>query len=476
MIRIDERYTDFRDDTDPNYPGGKAVNAPTPESVEGTPFLAEWMNCTNGFRQALMRRVFGTLDGISGKPDNANESDTLDAIEKLIGEYLDNMALQFISMDTIRDIIDTHHGIERTREILRIAHKRLADHGHVATFANLNEGIRGRLNIPGIARSDQFLQIIPNNNFTTGRIYAFSHHGRVVALQYDITAERPTTSRATFLFRTEAITMLADSFGLTMGRPLPHVEPFTEGTRLVNKRGDMINVLHFPGKGRSIFSDILQPMSYLIDDLRLPDDITVVTFTDSKRREARSPLTRQLTRSGVPFVNAGLFFDRRRDGEWRNWFKIKFLPDVLSDVGTRYVLILDADDVAVQTFDGMLENFRVYGVPVLFGASKARYPDLAIDTVRDRDSMGEYRYLNAGTCIGETDRILDFYTRCRDLYDEGEAIALNSEQHIVREAFNDCQDWVAFDYRSIVFQTFGVSKNGMTKVELDEDSNVMRIT
>ncbi|MCL2381363.1 MAG: hypothetical protein FWC64_07180, partial [Treponema sp.] len=84
MIKIDENYTDFRDDTDPNYPGGKAVDAPTPESVEGTPFLAKWMNCLNGFRQALFQKAFGSLASVSGEPDHANESDTVKAIEKLI--------------------------------------------------------------------------------------------------------------------------------------------------------------------------------------------------------------------------------------------------------------------------------------------------------------------------------------------------------------------------------------------------------
>jgi len=84
MIRIDENYTDFRDDDDPNYPGGKAVDAPTPESIEGTPILAKLVNCINGFRQAVFQRAFDSLDAISGEPDHANKSDTLDAIERLI--------------------------------------------------------------------------------------------------------------------------------------------------------------------------------------------------------------------------------------------------------------------------------------------------------------------------------------------------------------------------------------------------------
>jgi len=106
MIRIDDKYTEFRDDTDPNYPGGKAVNAPTPESIEGTPFLAEWMNCTGGFRQAVFLKAYGSINGVSGKPDNANDSDTLDAIEKLINNGdADTLASAINHIDELRGSI-----------------------------------------------------------------------------------------------------------------------------------------------------------------------------------------------------------------------------------------------------------------------------------------------------------------------------------------------------------------------------------
>ena len=49
MIKIDENYTDYRDDTDPKYPAGKAVNASTEEGVDGTPILASLINDINGF-------------------------------------------------------------------------------------------------------------------------------------------------------------------------------------------------------------------------------------------------------------------------------------------------------------------------------------------------------------------------------------------------------------------------------------------
>ena len=84
MLKIDQNYTDYRDDNDPDYPLGKAVNAPSEESVEGTPYLAEWMNCLNGYRQAIYKKAFGDFKNVTGKPDTANESDTLKATEKLI--------------------------------------------------------------------------------------------------------------------------------------------------------------------------------------------------------------------------------------------------------------------------------------------------------------------------------------------------------------------------------------------------------
>ena len=83
MIKIDVNYTDYRDDADPHYPGGKAIDAPTEESIEGTPIKAAWMNDINGFRQAAFVKAFGSMSGVNNKPDSTEESDTLKALEKL---------------------------------------------------------------------------------------------------------------------------------------------------------------------------------------------------------------------------------------------------------------------------------------------------------------------------------------------------------------------------------------------------------
>ena len=83
MIKLDIDYTDYRDDTDPNYPGGKAVDSEEEDSYDGTPYKADWMNDINGFRQALYKDAFGGLESISKLPDHANESDSMKALYEL---------------------------------------------------------------------------------------------------------------------------------------------------------------------------------------------------------------------------------------------------------------------------------------------------------------------------------------------------------------------------------------------------------
>lgn len=91
MIKIDAKYTDYRDDSDANYPAGKAVDATSTESLDGTPYKKDWMNDINGARQALYYAAFGSLAGISGNPDNILASDTLKAVVKLIANSHDKM-------------------------------------------------------------------------------------------------------------------------------------------------------------------------------------------------------------------------------------------------------------------------------------------------------------------------------------------------------------------------------------------------
>lgn len=88
MIKLDANYTDYRTDTDPNFPFGKAVDAFTPDSVDGTPWKDTWFNDLLGSRTALFKRAFGNDRQPTNSPDSLASSDMADAIQKLIQDAL----------------------------------------------------------------------------------------------------------------------------------------------------------------------------------------------------------------------------------------------------------------------------------------------------------------------------------------------------------------------------------------------------
>jgi len=88
MIRINAQYTDYFDNTDPTYPGGKAVDTTNGESEDGTPYKADWMNDVNGFHQAAIKEALGTFQ-VSGMPDRVGASDILNALKTIMNSRTD---------------------------------------------------------------------------------------------------------------------------------------------------------------------------------------------------------------------------------------------------------------------------------------------------------------------------------------------------------------------------------------------------
>jgi hypothetical protein len=80
MIRINAQYTDYFDNTDPAYPGGKAIDTSNGDSEDGTPYKAEWMNDVDGFHQAAIVEAHGSFQ-VSGTPDRVGASDILNALK-----------------------------------------------------------------------------------------------------------------------------------------------------------------------------------------------------------------------------------------------------------------------------------------------------------------------------------------------------------------------------------------------------------
>lgn len=82
MLKLNQNYSDYTDETDVNYPEGKAVNASTSESYDGTPLLAEFMNDVNAAHIAMYEKAHGSRDGISGQADTQKASQFADSVAK----------------------------------------------------------------------------------------------------------------------------------------------------------------------------------------------------------------------------------------------------------------------------------------------------------------------------------------------------------------------------------------------------------
>lgn len=201
--------------------------------------------------------------------------------------------------------------------------------------------------------------------------------------------------------------------------------------------------------------------------IELPPEVSVVTVASNPEL---CMLIKQLTKSGVPFLNDFVF-----DGQWwTNTMKIAPVVSALRRVETRYVLVLDASDVlfARSPLD-ILDRFAAYeDKRLLFGATKHEHPKRLIDKIADRDFRGPFRHLNAGTAFGYTVAAREFYARVREKHESDEIDNPdNSEQLIVRHTFAECTDWVDFDYRCSIFQTFG----GVRLVEIDGATETYKV-
>ena len=82
MLKLNQNYSDYTDETDVDYPEGKAVNASSSESYDGTPLLAEFMNDVNAAHIAMYEKAHGNRDGISGQADTQKASQFADSVAK----------------------------------------------------------------------------------------------------------------------------------------------------------------------------------------------------------------------------------------------------------------------------------------------------------------------------------------------------------------------------------------------------------
>jgi hypothetical protein len=112
MFRLNA-YTDYRNDSDPAYPGGKAIDTPDGDSTEGTQYDRRFFNQIFGFFQSVIFDAYQNMT-VSDHPDNINNPEVLDALKVIIHTITDPL-LQMIQQN--RAGIDTEIRIRQQQYI-----------------------------------------------------------------------------------------------------------------------------------------------------------------------------------------------------------------------------------------------------------------------------------------------------------------------------------------------------------------------
>ena len=213
----------------------------------------------------------------------------------------------------------------------------------------------------------------------------------------------------------------------------------------VNKDGEILHVLHFPGHGLGDFIhiiDINKKRKFTI----LPD-ISIISTMNRSCWES-SPIKYQCELNSITIYNTAL-----REAEWNNTLKIDHILRCLDQISTQYALLVDGRDVVITADldEKFIEKFKKFNKPILYNGTPAAYPKVAIEPLEELFQIrGKQKFLNAGVCFGEVEALKTFYTRCAEI--SATLPDNKSEQLIVRMARQEMKELVAIDHVNELFR------------------------
>ncbi|MBM3465586.1 MAG: hypothetical protein FJX76_26145 [Armatimonadetes bacterium] len=188
-------------------------------------------------------------------------------------------------------------------------------------------------------------------------------------------------------------------------------------------------------------------------------DLTIITCNNG--HPSMGLLERSLDHLGVPYLVAGHGID-----PWVNSVhKPPVIVEALSGVTTRYVLYADSRD-AIFVDDprrAVSEYEEHFSCRMLFSADRLNWPAVT-EFKRFEDRLpgaaeSDFRYLNGGIWMGETEYCRTFFERVRVTPPAEEAP--ESEQGILKRLLMDTHPDVQFDYRCRIFQNIGFVSTDM---------------
>ena len=232
-------------------------------------------------------------------------------------------------------------------------------------------------------------------------------------------------------------------------------------------------LLHFPGSTKKIFKKEMWEIANT-QKIILPKDLSIVSLLTTKDIKG-SPLHYQLTNSNMKYYNAD---NVDKNKPWHMGIKPRLVYEALQKVSTKYCLILDSlDMVFCGDIQNLLPSFLSYDKDIIFCSNLYKTPLQEIEKINGcptdkerQEKYGKWCYLQAGSCIGITNTLKEFY---QIVADKLKNTPMFSEQPAIRETWNLFMDKMFVDYKCKIFQLFcsGVtfSQSDLNKIILEKE-------
>lgn len=202
----------------------------------------------------------------------------------------------------------------------------------------------------------------------------------------------------------------------------------------------------------------------------IPDELTIITFNSSLEE---SVLERSAKKNGIKLSVLG-----RGTTQWINTLKISLASDFLDAVRTKFVLILDSNDVIITDIPknilSMFESKAVFGAEKVFWPQCGNLTSESEKIQSDLNPDSPYKFLNAGTVLGKTEFLKRYYDDLRkidvdDLIEMGSlstshelprSSLIGSEQLRHQCAFEKHRSHIQIDSECKLFQVTVFHKEG----------------
>ena len=186
--------------------------------------------------------------------------------------------------------------------------------------------------------------------------------------------------------------------------------------------------------------------------IKINPDITLVSPMNEYCYK-NSYLVKQLNLNDIPVMKSNKIF-YINEADWNNTFKIEAIIEILEKTTTEFAVVLDGKDTCIikDLDNNFINDFKKYNADIVYNSMAERYPNIRLDGEQSLTNTN-HCYINAGLCIGYTDKLLDFYKECLANINN----TVNgwddkpSEQYIVRYTAINSSVIVKCDYNKTLF-------------------------